>query len=225
MHGATPRGVDWNGTGIASASASRNFCASSRTRRTRSILDLGCGFGDFLSFLAAAASAAISAVMTSAAAMIDKARELHGETDARWCVGAAPGGHVRLRDRERHLQRERRHAGRGVGRLHRSNAGCARAIQPSRLRLQCPRACRAIRRSGGRISITPIRRGCSAIACRDTAGRSRCCRTTACTSSRCWSGIHRSRRRHGRNRDGDPLSDLCRPGCRPRMAAPRAGRC
>jgi SAM-dependent methyltransferase len=88
-HGPTPRGVDWNGP------------ESHRLRHQQflrliddpdaSVLDLGCGFGDFLGFLRQMRHRGAFVGYDIAAAMIDEAKRLHGEgSDRRWCLGAVP---------------------------------------------------------------------------------------------------------------------------------------
>jgi SAM-dependent methyltransferase len=89
-HGATAQGVDWNGT----ESHERRHAQFLRLLAgdfEASIIDLGCGFGDFLRFLRAAGHRGRFTGYDIAASMIDKARELHGEDDdRRWHVGARP---------------------------------------------------------------------------------------------------------------------------------------
>ncbi|MBR0875088.1 class I SAM-dependent methyltransferase [Bradyrhizobium tropiciagri] len=90
-HGATPRGVDWNGP-ESHQLRHRQFLRLVADAPDASVLDLGCGFGDFLSFLRSSGFRGQFTGYDVAPAMIDKARELHGETGARWCVGATPEG-------------------------------------------------------------------------------------------------------------------------------------
>lgn len=88
-HGPTPRGVDWNGA------------ESQRLRHAQflrliddpeaGVLDLGCGYGDFLDFLRAAGHRGPYAGWDVAPTMIEAARARHGEgPDRRWHLGAAP---------------------------------------------------------------------------------------------------------------------------------------
>src|SRR5450756_3047649 len=49
-HGATPQGVDWNGTD-SHEQRHRQFLRLLDGNSDASIIDLGCGFGDFLRFL------------------------------------------------------------------------------------------------------------------------------------------------------------------------------
>jgi SAM-dependent methyltransferase len=90
LHGATPPGVDWKD-------------AESHQRRHRqvlrllddspdaSIIDIGCGFGDFYRFLRAAGHHGRFVGYDIAPSMIAMARELHGQAaDREWHVGAEP---------------------------------------------------------------------------------------------------------------------------------------
>jgi SAM-dependent methyltransferase len=55
------------------------------------VIDLGCGFGDFLRFLRAAGHRGRFIGYDIAPSMIEKAKELHGEAeDHRWRIGADP---------------------------------------------------------------------------------------------------------------------------------------
>jgi SAM-dependent methyltransferase len=91
-HGATPRGVDWNGP-QSHQLRHRQFLRLIADTPDASIVDLGCGFGDFLSFLRIAGFRGPFTGYDVAPAMIDKAREIHGETGAQhWRVGATPEG-------------------------------------------------------------------------------------------------------------------------------------
>ena len=89
-HGSTPQGVDWNG--IASQERRhRQFLRLLEGNPNASVIDLGCGFGDFLRFLRAEGYRGRFTGYDIAPAMIEKARELHGETDDRqWRIGAEP---------------------------------------------------------------------------------------------------------------------------------------
>lgn len=91
-HGPTPRGVDWNGP-QSHQLRHRQFLRLVTDTPGASILDLGCGFGDFLSFLRQSGFHGAFTGYDVAPAMIDKARELHGETSQQhWRVGATPEG-------------------------------------------------------------------------------------------------------------------------------------
>ena len=89
-HGPTPLGVDWNG--VASHQLRhRQFLRLLDSDRNASVLDLGCGFGDFFRFLRAEGHRGDFIGYDVAAGMIAKAIELHGEgPDRRWRVGAEP---------------------------------------------------------------------------------------------------------------------------------------
>lgn len=89
QHGPTPQGVDWNGPESHEV-RHRQFLRLIE-EPSASVLDLGCGFGDFLRFLRAAGHQGDFMGYDVASAMIDEARRLHGEgTDRRWIVGAVP---------------------------------------------------------------------------------------------------------------------------------------
>ena len=91
-HGATPRGVDWNGP-ESHQLRHRQFLRLLADTPDASLVDLGCGFGDFLSFLRDAGFRGHFTGYDVAPTMIDKARELYGETsDQCWQVGAVPNG-------------------------------------------------------------------------------------------------------------------------------------
>lgn len=91
-HGPTARGVDWKDE------------ASHRLRHIQflrlvagepeaSVLDLGCGYGDFLPVLRAAGHRGRYLGVDLAPGMIAAARALHGEgPDRSWHLGAAPPG-------------------------------------------------------------------------------------------------------------------------------------
>jgi SAM-dependent methyltransferase len=89
-HGSTPQGVDWNGAD-SHERRHRQFLRLFDGSPDASVLDLGCGFGDFLRFLRAAGHRGSFIGYDIAPAMIGKARELHGESDDRqWRIGAEP---------------------------------------------------------------------------------------------------------------------------------------
>lgn len=89
-HGPTARGVDWKDE------------ASQRLRHAQflrlladdpeaSVLDLGCGYGDFLAMLRAGGHRGRYLGCDIAPGMIARARELHGEgPDRAWHLGAMP---------------------------------------------------------------------------------------------------------------------------------------
>ncbi len=89
-HGSTPQGVDWNGA-ASHEQRHRQFLRLLNGSTTASIIDLGCGFGDFLRFLRAAGHQGRFIGYDIALSMIEKARELHGESDDRqWRIGGEP---------------------------------------------------------------------------------------------------------------------------------------
>ncbi|MCK1271793.1 MULTISPECIES: class I SAM-dependent methyltransferase [unclassified Bradyrhizobium] len=89
-HGATSRGVDWNGT-ESHQLRHRQFLRLVEHDQCGSIIDLGCGFGDFLGFLRSAGHRGHFRGYDVAPSMIEAARELHGQGDDRcWHVGASP---------------------------------------------------------------------------------------------------------------------------------------
>jgi SAM-dependent methyltransferase len=89
-HGSTPQGVDWNGAD-SHETRHRQFLRLLDGAVDASIIDLGCGFGDFLRFLRAEGYRGRFTGYDIAPEMIEKARELHGETDDRqWRIGAEP---------------------------------------------------------------------------------------------------------------------------------------
>jgi SAM-dependent methyltransferase len=89
-HGSTARGVDWNGPD-SHQRRHRQFLRLLDGAWNASLIDLGCGFGDFLRFLRSEGHRGRFTGYDIAPSMIEKARELHGETaDCRWRVGAEP---------------------------------------------------------------------------------------------------------------------------------------
>jgi SAM-dependent methyltransferase len=89
-HGSTPRGVDWNGTN-SHETRHKQFLRLLDGSPDASVIDLGCGFGDFLRFLRAAGHQGRFIGYDIAPSMIEKARELYGESDDRqWRIGAEP---------------------------------------------------------------------------------------------------------------------------------------
>jgi SAM-dependent methyltransferase len=89
-HGSTPQGVDWNGVD-SHETRHRQFLRLLDGAVDASIIDLGCGFGDFLRFLRAEGYRGHFTGYDIAPEMIEKARELHGETeDRQWRIGAEP---------------------------------------------------------------------------------------------------------------------------------------
>jgi SAM-dependent methyltransferase len=89
-HGPTPQGVDWNGI-ESHERRHRQFLRLLEGNRNASVIDLGCGFGDFLRFLRAEGHQGRFIGYDIAPTMIEKARELHGEAaDREWRIGAEP---------------------------------------------------------------------------------------------------------------------------------------
>lgn len=85
--GTTARGVDWNGE--ASHELRHRQFLRLLASPTASVLDLGCGFGDFYRFLRANGHLGPFIGLDVSAGMIDAARELYGESaDCLWKVGA-----------------------------------------------------------------------------------------------------------------------------------------
>ncbi|MGT2434950.1 class I SAM-dependent methyltransferase [Bradyrhizobium betae] len=90
LHGTTARGVDWNGV-ESHQIRHRQFLRLIENDRDGSIIDLGCGFGDFLRFLRSTGHRGHFMGYDVAPSMIDAARKLHGEDhDRSWHVGASP---------------------------------------------------------------------------------------------------------------------------------------
>jgi SAM-dependent methyltransferase len=90
QHGPTARGVDWNGE-QSQRLRHRQFLRLFGDDRTASILDLGCGYGDFLQFLRQQNFTGQYIGYDIAPEMIAAARRLHGEGgDRRWQLGAIP---------------------------------------------------------------------------------------------------------------------------------------
>jgi SAM-dependent methyltransferase len=89
-HGSTPQGVDWNGV-ESHERRHRQFFRLLDGSPAASVIDLGCGFGDFLRFLRAEGHQGRFIGYDIAPSMIEKARELHGEAaDHEWRIGAEP---------------------------------------------------------------------------------------------------------------------------------------
>ncbi len=90
QHGATPRGVDWNGQ-ASHELRHRQFLRLLSDSPDASVLDLGCGFGDFLRFLRAEGHQGPFIGYDAAPEMIAEAVRLHGEGAGRqWRVGSMP---------------------------------------------------------------------------------------------------------------------------------------
>jgi SAM-dependent methyltransferase len=90
QHGTTPRGVDWNGE-PSQTLRHRQFLRLFGDEHQASVLDLGCGYGDFLRFLRRQDFVGRYIGYDVAPEMIAAARQIHGEGDNRiWHVGADP---------------------------------------------------------------------------------------------------------------------------------------
>ncbi len=89
-HGATPRGVDWRDR-ETHALRHAQFWRLLEGEPEASVIDLGCGYGDFLTMLRARGHRGRYLGCDIAPGMIAAARRLHGEgADRAWEVGAAP---------------------------------------------------------------------------------------------------------------------------------------
>lgn len=89
-YGTTPQGVDWNGQASQDV-RHRQFLRLLDGAHDASVLDLGCGYGDFLRFLRGQGYQGKFVGYDVAPSMIEKARELHGEAaDRQWRIGAKP---------------------------------------------------------------------------------------------------------------------------------------
>ena len=90
QHGATARGVDWNGE-ESHEKRHLQFLRLVGDELDASILDLGCGYGDFLGFLRARGFSGSYTGYDISTDMIMAAQRRYGEgADRRWCVGAIP---------------------------------------------------------------------------------------------------------------------------------------
>jgi SAM-dependent methyltransferase len=89
-HGATSSGVDWN-SAASHELRHRQFLRLLEGSPDASVLDLGCGYGDFFRFLRAAGHRGHFVGYDIVPEMIATARELHGEAaDRRWRIGDEP---------------------------------------------------------------------------------------------------------------------------------------
>lgn len=90
LHGSTPQGVDWNGQ-ASHELRHQQFLRLLGGAPDASVLDLGCGYGDFLRFLRERGHRGVFIGYDVASSMIEKARALHGEgVDRQWRIGAHP---------------------------------------------------------------------------------------------------------------------------------------
>lgn len=89
-HGPVPRGVDWNGE-ESQRLRHEQFLRLFLGMPNASVLDLGCGYGDFLQFIRSAGHRGAFLGWDVAPEMIEAARRLHGEHEnSSWHVGAEP---------------------------------------------------------------------------------------------------------------------------------------
>ena len=89
-HGPTPQGVDWNGTD-SHQMRHQQFLRLLNGSPHASVIDLGCGFGDFFAFSPSRWPPGPFLGYDIAPTMIEQARRLHGEGDHhRWRIGAEP---------------------------------------------------------------------------------------------------------------------------------------
>lgn len=88
-YGATSQGVDWNGA-ASHDMRHRQFLRLVGNDRETSVLDLGCGYGDFLRFLRVEGHRGPFIGYDVAPNMIAEASRLHGEAGCQWRVGAEP---------------------------------------------------------------------------------------------------------------------------------------
>jgi SAM-dependent methyltransferase len=94
LHGATPQGVDWNGQASHDL-RHRQFLRLLDGAREASVLDLGCGYGDFLRFLRADGFRGSFIGYDVSPEMIGEATRLHAkDANCSWRVGAEPAGTV-----------------------------------------------------------------------------------------------------------------------------------
>ncbi len=89
-YGPTSQGVDWN-SAASHELRHRQFLRLLDGSPDASVLDLGCGYGDFFRFLRAAGHRGCFVGYDVVPEMIAKAQQLHGEaTDRRWRIGDKP---------------------------------------------------------------------------------------------------------------------------------------
>ncbi|CAN5320287.1 class I SAM-dependent methyltransferase [soil metagenome] len=87
-HGPTPKGVDWKDR-ASHILRHRQFLRLFEKDPAASVIDLGCGFGDFLPFLREAGLAGPYLGYDIAPEMVAEARRLHGEApDRAWRLGS-----------------------------------------------------------------------------------------------------------------------------------------
>ena len=186
----TARGVDWNSE-ESHEKRHLQFLRLLGDERDASILDLGCGYGDFLGFLRARGFSGSYTGYDISTDMIMAARRRHGEgADRRWCVGAIPSeaSDYAIASGILNVKGDTPiDVWAGYVRDTIDVLACAgrRGFAFNILTLSSDPA---LRRP---ISITPIRPRCWLTVCRASGGRPRCCRITDCGSSQRWSAIRR----------------------------------
>lgn len=90
LHGATAQGVDWNGP-ASHELRHKQFLRLLDGALGASVLDLGCGFGDFFRYLRAEGHQGHFVGYDVAPNMIAEASRLHGDKGGcEWRVGAKP---------------------------------------------------------------------------------------------------------------------------------------
>lgn len=89
-HGTSPQGVDWKDLD-SQRLRHRQFLRLLADEPDASVIDIGCGYGDFLSFLRAAGHRGRYIGCDVAEPMIEVARQLHGQgPDREFFVGGGP---------------------------------------------------------------------------------------------------------------------------------------
>lgn len=89
-HGPTPRGVDWNSQ-QSQELRHLQFLRLLNAKPDASVIDLGCGYGDFFRYLHTCGHRGDYIGYDVAPSMIDAAIKLHGEAQCRrWNVGTQP---------------------------------------------------------------------------------------------------------------------------------------
>lgn len=90
QHGATPSGVDWKDAASHNIRHTQ-FLRLIASHPAASVLDLGCGYGDFLRFLRENGHTGRYIGYDVSEAMIAEAERLHhGDQNCEWRVGAEP---------------------------------------------------------------------------------------------------------------------------------------
>jgi hypothetical protein len=89
LHGPTSQGVDWNGAESHDV-RHRQFLRLIGGDREASVIDLGCGFGDFFRFLRSEGHQGPFTGYDIAPDMVAEASRLHGQENCQWRTGAEP---------------------------------------------------------------------------------------------------------------------------------------